>query len=458
MKIVCWSLIIVCFGAVQFSFGQPGTLDRTFGKEGVVDFDVEGVERLNIRKIAFDQNGKLVVAGEARVEGNLDTDLFFARFNADGTIDETFGKDGQGFVSFALPAESEDFVFGLGLQSTGKIVFAANSKIGDNCTVVVGRLRMDGTPDESFHANSDRAYVELFSYQPIFEVYDWSGILSIDESDEIFVGHTAFWEHRYLKLRPDGELDFNFGSNGQLEFQNPDVYGLEYPMAMSRLSDHSMLFCVGADFFDPKTNSSTGESFLFKLNGSGDFVSFGTNKNQFPGFGFVDQSNFVFDVVATDEKIFVAGFLGVLFPGTISGFMAGMDLNGLSDPEFGNGGVIALDEESSIVRKLLFDSKGNLYGVGTRRLQGVWASAVFAIKVLPTGQLDLDFGDQGLADPIEIFSGNGDRDFVMAPDDKIYIVSTSGDATLSMVRVSVGPVLGDVNRDNVVNLFDINPF
>ena len=71
-------------------------LDPSFGGDGTVIATIDGFDA-QINDVALQSDGKIVVVGTAQVERDdesTDYDLLLIRFNADGTLDTTFGDGG----------------------------------------------------------------------------------------------------------------------------------------------------------------------------------------------------------------------------------------------------------------------------------------------------------------------------------------------------------------------------
>jgi uncharacterized delta-60 repeat protein len=118
-------------------YNPDGTLDPTFGGDGIVQTDFGGSQTGSdvAWAVALQGDGHLVAAGQGRLEGGGPS-CSLARYNPDGTLDPTF--DGDGKLMFGTCASAR----GLGLQQNGKIVVA-----GDSALV---RRNPDGTPDAGF--------------------------------------------------------------------------------------------------------------------------------------------------------------------------------------------------------------------------------------------------------------------------------------------------------------------
>ena len=112
------------FAVVRYT--TAGVLDGTFGTGGKVTTDNAGLDDL-ANSVVVQRDGKIVVAGTSD-SGAERIDFAVARYNTDGSIDESFGTDGIVTTAFGvLSAEANSVV----VQSDGKIVVAGTSDSGD---------------------------------------------------------------------------------------------------------------------------------------------------------------------------------------------------------------------------------------------------------------------------------------------------------------------------------------
>src|SRR5262245_34044918 len=143
--------IVVAGGSARFvlvRFTPEGDLDPTFGGDGIVktnfhrNYDVAFA-------LAIQTDGKIVAAGVTSIVprelGLDDTKIAVARYNADGTLDTTFGHDGR--VSTAFTG-TYNAARALTIQADGKIVVAGTAR-GYRAFALV-RYDPDGTRDRGF--------------------------------------------------------------------------------------------------------------------------------------------------------------------------------------------------------------------------------------------------------------------------------------------------------------------
>ena len=122
--------------------GYAGDLDPSFGQGGWVQDPWTVPVGAAARAVLVTPDGKYLVGGEMETGG--DNDFWLARFNADGSVDPSFGHGGQ----MAVTATWAQFG-GLALQADGKVVFAGQDDSGV-ATLVVGRRTAGGALDPSF--------------------------------------------------------------------------------------------------------------------------------------------------------------------------------------------------------------------------------------------------------------------------------------------------------------------
>ena len=108
-------------------YNANGTLDTTFGTGGIVTTpigsDWDYAYALGIQP----SDGKIVAAGSSNSGSNYDFAL--VRYNTDGSLDTGFGTGG--IVTTPI-GSSDDYALALGIQSDGRIVAAGYSYNGSN--------------------------------------------------------------------------------------------------------------------------------------------------------------------------------------------------------------------------------------------------------------------------------------------------------------------------------------
>jgi uncharacterized delta-60 repeat protein len=186
-----------------------GTLDTSFSFDGKVITSIADDDWA--QGVAVSANGKITVAGSAQDTFN-GTSTALIRYNADGTLDNSFGVNGVVETDFS---DGVDEFHELTLSDNGEIIAVGASWNGSSTDMLVARFLADGSPDNSFsfdgfvesdfNGGTDRA---------------WSVLIQPD--NKILVGGKAtFGAERLALIRYawDGSLDNTFGTNGKVNTQ-----------------------------------------------------------------------------------------------------------------------------------------------------------------------------------------------------------------------------------------------
>lgn len=105
---------------------SAGQLDPTFGQAGIVSTNIGGPTSTVAKAVVVTQtDGKVVVVGQ-----NNDVDaggdkIDVLRYNTDGTLDNTFGSQGEVVFNF----NSGNSPVGVALDASGRIVVAGSTHI-----------------------------------------------------------------------------------------------------------------------------------------------------------------------------------------------------------------------------------------------------------------------------------------------------------------------------------------
>lgn len=132
-----------------------GKLDKDFGKNGSVLINPNPFESANLHftDIEIQKDGKILVLGNFAQGKNFDLELFLFRFLKDGTLDKKFGK--QGMIK-SQGGKFQDRGIKLLVEDNGKIWILGNHHTESifskdlQIHVTLTRLNEDGTLDEKF--------------------------------------------------------------------------------------------------------------------------------------------------------------------------------------------------------------------------------------------------------------------------------------------------------------------
>ena len=202
LKIVVAGQVDDDFALVRYNVN--GSLDTSFGGTGKVITDF-GSDHDTGYSVAIKSDGKIVMAGYSNTSSNLD-DFSVARYNADGSLDTSFGGTGKVITDFGSDYDTGTSV---AIQLDGKIVAAGHSYSSSyQRDFSVVRYNVDGSLDTSF--NSNGKLTTDFAASD-----DWGYSIALQPDGKIVVAGfsgTGSDTHQALaRYNADGSLDLSFG-------------------------------------------------------------------------------------------------------------------------------------------------------------------------------------------------------------------------------------------------------
>ena len=188
-------------------YTAAGQLDTSFDGDGIVDIDFGGQDDTG-RAIKLQSDGKILVAGEARVGGVYYFGL--VRLDADGSLDTSF--DGDGKVTTSI-GSGDDKALDMAVQSDGRIVLVGTSHNGSNTDFAVVRYDSDGSLDSGFGGGSGSV-----TFSPSNGDTDTATSVALQSDGKIVVGGNARisgnQDFAVARLNLDGTLDTSFNGTG----------------------------------------------------------------------------------------------------------------------------------------------------------------------------------------------------------------------------------------------------
>ncbi len=188
--------------------GQAGSLDNSFDTDGKVTTDFAGMADIGC-SMAIQADGKLVVLGETWCVFNYD--FGFARYNVDGSLDNTF--DGDGMLIFDFGSNFHDYPHAIAIQPDGKILAAGGSFNGAETEFSLVRLNTDGTLDITFDGDG-----KVVTSVDVYD--DYANAIAIQPDGKIvLVGASPSGSYDcfgVVRYNTDGSLDNTFDGDGKL--------------------------------------------------------------------------------------------------------------------------------------------------------------------------------------------------------------------------------------------------
>src|SRR5215469_132234 len=231
--------VAVSNGVTDFAlarYNSNGVLDASFGTGGIVTtaFDFPGnFDR--VFTVIRQPDGKFVAVGST--VSNLFANFALARFNADGTLDTSFGTGGIVTTGFGVSAEATSAV----VQADGKIVAAGYANLDGGESFALARYNSNGTLDASFGMGG-RVTTDFAGPN------DQAESVAVQPDGRIVVAGAAGrftnrgFDFALARYNTNGTLDTTFGASGKVttDFAGADDVPSE-PSAVALQSDGKII-------------------------------------------------------------------------------------------------------------------------------------------------------------------------------------------------------------------------
>jgi uncharacterized delta-60 repeat protein len=295
-------------------YNADGTLDSSFGSGGEVTTTFPSFTAGSGNAAVLQPDGKIIVAGMASSYSTGDV-FALARYNSDGTLDASFGSGG--LVATPLSTFTYGGAQAVALQGDGKIVVAGTVDQGGQ-VFGVARYNSDGSLDTTFGV--DGLAIAPFYY---WEQAAASGV-AVQPDGKIVVAGTGAALVTLARFNSDGTLDSSFGSGGEAQ----PAYGYAYSIA---LQGDGKIVTAGRDL----------NGFLMVARSNTD----GTPDNGFGNGGEATINLSPTAVYAAANAVQIQNNGKIVAAGSASGnssyfAVARFNPDGTTDGTFGNGGAV----------------------------------------------------------------------------------------------------------------------
>jgi uncharacterized delta-60 repeat protein len=404
-------LLLICStNLLIMTQAASGDLDQTFDNDGKVVTEFFGqVEVANA--IALQEDGKLVVAGYTQQPSMSQTlDFALARFNPDGSLDNTFDGDGKVITGFS--PNHRDVANALVIQSDGKIILGGSTSFrGDDDNTDFGfalaRYNPDGSLDNTF--DSDGKVVTNISNPTGSFLHFREGIYSLALQDDGKILATGaglilgleFSDFATIRYNTDGSLDTTFGTNGKVFTAFPHPNGADPDDAASEvfIQENGTILVAGRVHYGELVYGLA----KYNTDGSPDmtFGQGGKTTTNFPRANYNSGNKDAGVAIQADGKIVLGGYTEI---NAVKYFaLTRLEVKGDIDTSFGDGGQVTTNFAGSI-HALKIQNDGTILAAGDApNGSGNFALAQFDCD----GNLDESFGNNGII--TTDFSGGADR-------------------------------------------------
>jgi len=191
-------------GSLDPSFGSGGKVTTRIGLDAVCD------------TVVIRADGKIVTAGwgNFNVAGWESQGVVLARYNANGTLDPSFGRGGEVTTAIGDGDDDQGGYFTLAIQKDGKLIAAGwgSPQVSGNRGFVL-RYNANGSLDRSFGRSGKVTTVNPSGADAL---EPGANALAIEEDGKIVTAGSASHGFVLIRYKTHGSLDRSFGSGGKV--------------------------------------------------------------------------------------------------------------------------------------------------------------------------------------------------------------------------------------------------
>ncbi len=417
------------------AFAQPGVLDITFGNKGKVITPIPDSSHITSSpwSMIIQPDGKILTAGATKI--GTRTPIVLVRYTANGSLDNSFGTQGVVYADDSIPPgySATHPEAAIALQTDGKIL--CTRMIGD---FVVHRFNANGTPDNTFGRNSV-VQTNLYgdSANPFFtNSFDLSSTVKVRANGKIVVGGNNHGQQFNIpntvgifvaQYNTNGTLDSSFGTNGLGFYPTYDIANERFRAQGMEIQPDGKILLAGT-----YVDSTLGATFaVLRFNANGTIDNTFGNGGMF--YTAVSNNNLCYGMsLQPDGKIILAGQVS---DNTTYKFRIGLlrlSSSGTFDNGFGIGGkvITSLGNLNDLAQTIQLQPDGKILVGGATNINGAAPSPYqnagdfVLLRYNADGTLDSAYGRHGI---ITTNFLNSDMAYSSAiqPDGKIVLAGVA---------------------------------
>jgi len=287
-------IILLSLLAPHRTEAAAGDLDSRFGNGGVAITDISQTEDYAYA-VAVQLDAKIVVSGQSGIYPDLHSTL--VRYNRNGRIDSTFGTGGKVVVRFD---SSSDYLDAVAIQSDGKIVAAGSSR---GTAFLLARFNADGSLDQTFGNNGSvlTTFGDPTALGRAIAMQADGKIIVVGESGA--GPYSELNDFVLARYNSDGSLDQNFGSAGKVKTHFPGVDNTGSNATSVALQPDGKLVVGG---YYKKNDRTTHQFALARYNSNGTLdAAFGQSGKVMTAMGLGDAFSFGIAIQNTGRIVLV---------------------------------------------------------------------------------------------------------------------------------------------------------
>lgn len=286
------------FDFATMRFNANGSVDTTFGVNGLVQTDINNAGNY-ANGIEIQSDGKIIVAGNTYIDNSTNVTTTLVRYFADGEIDTSFGTQGVVTLNLLAPDTSQ-FVWDIKILLDDSILLGITTNVFETFeflrNMAILKLTSNGVLDSSFGVNG--SVISDFGAQDV--------LCAIDEfQGNIFMsGFSRYPGYKMIisKYTAQGILDQTFGNNGKV-ITNKDAFSTYDGLLGMKVLPNGKILCSGWT-----GDNSAKDALLIQFNSDGSIdTGFNQTGYMITDFDSSENSNFSF-AIQDDGKILCTGW------------------------------------------------------------------------------------------------------------------------------------------------------
>jgi len=434
-------------------FNTDGSLDTTFGHGGMAfipmwfsDTSGDDYDAATISQLIVQPDGRILAGGFNNYEDVPENSFAVMRFNADGSVDTTFGntKDAPGGGFFNVPYNAG--VLGVSdallLQPDGQIIIGGND---GNLTDEIFRLTSKGAVDSTFNFAPFNFGNGYDSTDTSLDLTPDGNILLVDNPEvngptylglarivDNYISSTTFPAATTTVNVSAGGINPTFGQGGVIQVNDPTSVwtqaAAQRTMRATAVQSDGKILIAGS--IGTVATNGIGEIFVERLNTDGTVdTTFGADGIVETAIGNVSIANTI--AIQSDDKIVIGGVSedSATSPTDAEFALVRYTAAGALDTMFGTGGIVTTDFTGNEQIDSMVVGSGNVITVAGSYFSSP-DNGFHVARYLSSGALDTSFNSTGkltfdLGTPV---SGSPayPTSLALQPDGKILIGSRNG--------------------------------
>ncbi|RYY50095.1 MAG: T9SS type A sorting domain-containing protein [Chitinophagaceae bacterium] len=385
MRLLADDKIIVASGRAGGSAGSSfaitrynanGSLDNTFDTDGIVPAVFNPAHFDDVLSMEIDNNGRYIIAGESNANYGK-AFLAVSRYNTDGTLDLGFDTDGKYIVNFP---GSIDYGRVIIRQPDGKLLVGLNvNRLTDAPPVqtiseyAIIRYNTDGSMDNTWGTNG-------IKYTGIITAGESVRLALQPDGKILLAGNTTNSGYvTVARFTNTGAADNSFDGDGKINITSIGGYPVSGTAGVAVTSQGQVMVACKSTY---NFNDEIG---LIRLNANGSLDnSYGSSGLARVGLGYP-----IAMLMMPDDKVLLT------VTNNPQGNLKRILSTGFADASFNNGTVnVSLPGLSPNLVALTTDAAGNIIVAGSVYMPG--GTQALLARITPAGNPDGSFGTNGI--------------------------------------------------------------